>query len=139
MLSKTCWPITLTPIDHFETALGFSQQASDEIKHWALGFQMILNQFKDVLSNNGVTPIKSLGMHFDPHLHEAVEMILTTEHPPGTVVEECLKGYKMGERTLRPARVKVAKKPSVSASKEEEPTTPTNKNDNQENNKVEQI
>lgn len=103
----------LNPIDHFETALSFSQQASEEIKHWAVGFQMILNQFKDVLSNNGVTLIKSEGTVFDPHQHEAIEMIATLDFPAGTVVTETLKGYKMGDRTIRPARVKVAKVPQT--------------------------
>lgn len=103
----------LSPIDHFENALAFSQQASDEVKHWASGFQMILNQFKDVLVNNGVTPIKAEGSHFDPHLHEAIEMVMTEETAPGTVVAESLKGYKMGDRTIRPARVKVAKSPKT--------------------------
>ena len=48
----------LHPIDHLENALKFTNGMSDEIKHWALGFQMILDQFKDVLANNGVTPIE---------------------------------------------------------------------------------
>ena len=101
----------LNPIDHFENALSFSQQASDEVKHWASGFQMILNQFKDVLASNGVSTIRSEGTSFDPNFHEAIEMVETADHLPGTVVEENLKGYKMGDRTIRPARVKVAKDP----------------------------
>jgi molecular chaperone GrpE len=101
----------LNPIDHFENALGFSQQASDEVKHWALGFQMILSQFKDVLTSNGVSAVRSVGTSFDPNFHDAIEMVATADYPPGTVVEENLKGYKMGDRTIRPARVKVAKDP----------------------------
>lgn len=62
----------LNPIDHMENALKFAQQMSDEVKHWATGFQMILTQFKDVLSNNGVAPFASEGKPFDPHRHEAV-------------------------------------------------------------------
>ncbi len=63
-----------------------------------------------------------MGKEFDPHFHEAVEMIETKDHPAGVVVEECLRGYKMGERVIRPARVKVAKAPDESAKelKEEE-------------------
>lgn len=110
----------LTPIDHLENALQFADQASPEIKHWALGFQMILNQFKDVLAANGVTSYESEGTHFDPHLHEAIETLTTTDYPPGTVVSESLKGYKMGNRTLRPARVKVAKAPKADEKLEEE-------------------
>lgn len=102
----------LSPIDHMENALGFTQQAPDEVKHWAVGFQMILGQFKDVLSNNGVVPFTSKGEQFDHHRHEAVEAVETSEVLPGTVVEESIRGYKMGDKTIRPARVKVAKAPS---------------------------
>lgn len=101
----------LNPIDHMENALSYSEQMSEEVKHWAVGFQMILTQFKDALSNQGVQPFVSVGKHFDPHLHEAIEMIETDEYPPGTVIQESLKGYKMGERIIRPARVKVSKQP----------------------------
>jgi molecular chaperone GrpE len=113
----------LTPIDHMENALGFTGQMSEDVKHWATGFQMILSQFKDVLSNNGVTPFASEGKHFDPHRHEAVETVETDKVPPGTVVEESLKGYVMGEKTIRPARVKVSKAPAKPQAKAENETT----------------
>ena len=57
----------LYPIDHLENAFKFTQQMSDDVKHWAFGFQMILTQFKDVLANNGVVAVESLGTSFDPH------------------------------------------------------------------------
>lgn len=110
----------LAPIDHLENALQYAEQGSKEIKHWASGFHMILNQFKDILNNNGVKPFKSVGMHFDPHYHEAVETITTTEHPSGTVLSESLKGYKMGDKIIRPARVKVAKAPQEIPKKNEQ-------------------
>jgi molecular chaperone GrpE len=106
----------LHPIDHLENALKFTQEASPEVKHWALGFQMILNQFKDVLANNGVKPIEALGKPFDPHLHDAIEMIATNEHPPGIVIEESIRGYTVGGKPLRPARVKVSQEPSEEVS-----------------------
>jgi molecular chaperone GrpE len=99
----------LHPIDHMENALKFTEQSSPEVKHWALGFQMILNQLKDVLANNGVIPMESKGKEFDPHLHEALEMITTDEHPSGIVIEESIRGYMIGDKPLRPARVKVSK------------------------------
>lgn len=99
----------LHPIDNLENALGFTEQSSEEIKHWAHGFKMILTQFKDVLSDNGVRSFESEGHSFDPHFHEAVDTVVTDEKAPGTVVEEVLRGYKMGEKMLRPARVTVAK------------------------------
>lgn len=99
----------LGPIDHMENALKYTQQMSDEVKHWSLGFQMILTQLKDVLSDQGVQPFESLGQAFDPHLHEAVETENREGVAPGIVIEEFVRGYKMGERIIRPARVKVAK------------------------------
>lgn len=102
----------LHPIDHFENALKFAEEAnSPEVKHWAKGFEMLLDQFKDVLARNNVVAFESEGKHFDPHFHEAVETIETTEANPGTVLSESVRGYRMGERTIRPARVKVAKAP----------------------------
>lgn len=101
----------LHPLDNLENALKFADQMSDEVKNWATGFQMIATQFKQVLSDHGVEPFESKGKHFDPHLHEALEMVETTEHPPGTIIEECILGYKKGEKAIRVARVKVAKAP----------------------------
>ncbi len=99
----------LGPIDHMENALKCTQAMSDEVKHWSLGFQMILTQFKDVMSNNGVQPFESLGEAFDPHLHEAVESEIKEGVAPGIVIEQFVRGYKMGEKIIRPARVKVSK------------------------------
>lgn len=118
----------LVPIDHMENALKHAKQMSEEVKHWALGFDMILGQFKDVLSNNGVTPFDSKGHTFDPHRHEAVEMVETEEYAPGTVVGETMRGYKMGDRTIRPARVTVAKAPA----KQQELEVPPASTDNNE-------
>jgi molecular chaperone GrpE len=100
----------LPPLDNFESALGFASGYSEEVKNWAIGFQMILSQFNEALSSQGVDPIITKGVLFDPHCHEAIEMIETDEFSDGTIVEECTRGYKMGDKTLRPSRVKVAKK-----------------------------
>lgn len=120
----------LHPLDNLENALKFAQGMPDEIKNWAFGFQMILNQFKDILTENGVFPIESIGTQFNPHFHEAVEILEDTNQPPGTIIEEFIKGYKMGDRTIRPARVKVAKLTIQEASKQ-----PLQKIDKEENKK----
>lgn len=101
----------LHPLDNFENALKFADQASDEVKHWALGFQMLLDQFKEVLAQHGVSVLPAQGKEFDPHLHEAIELVESSDYPPGTIIDECGKGYRMGSRTIRPSRVKVAKAP----------------------------
>lgn len=101
----------LHPLDSFEKALGFAETMSAEVKNWAIGFEMLLNQFKHVLSQHGVQEYHSVGKPFDPHLHEAVEMVASTEYPPGVVIEEFVRGYKIGTKPIRVARVKVAKAP----------------------------
>jgi molecular chaperone GrpE len=101
----------LGPIDNLENALQFTQHMSEEMRNWAQGFTMILGQFKDVLSNHGVTSFHSEGMQFDPHMHFAIEKEETDEKPEGTILKEYVKGYRSGEHIVRPARVKVAVPP----------------------------
>lgn len=103
----------LQPLDHFEQALNAAQNASDDVKHWAIGFRMILQQLKQVIVDNGVTAFDSVGESFDPHLHEAIETEENSAFAEGTVIQEFTKGYKMGTRIMRPAKVKVATAPKV--------------------------
>lgn len=100
----------LGPIDQLENALSFADKISGEVKNWALGFQMILNQFKEVLTSHGITPFVSEGEFFDPSKHEAVEIEETDTIPDGKILKEFVKGYRSGDRIIRVARVKVAKK-----------------------------
>jgi molecular chaperone GrpE len=76
------------------------------------GVEMVLRSLLDFLRNNGVIPRESLGQPFDPQFHEAVDHVESGEHPPNTVISEFHRGYQVGERVLRPARVAVAKAPS---------------------------
>jgi len=103
----------LQPLDHFEQALNASQNASDDVKHWAIGFRMILQQLKQVIHDNGITTFDSVGEVFDPHLHEAIETEETQNFAEGTVIQEFTRGYKMGTRIIRPAKVKVATAPKA--------------------------
>lgn len=108
----------LPAIDNFENALRFAEGADGPVKNWAIGFEMILSQFKEVLHNHGIVSFHSEGNTFDPLYHEAVEVVETTEHPDGTIMHEFTKGYKSALRTIRPARVKVAKYPQPIAAAE---------------------
>ncbi|MGM0439690.1 MAG: nucleotide exchange factor GrpE [Chlamydiota bacterium] len=105
----------LPSLDYFDKALSFSEEQSDEVKHWALGFQMILNQFKEVIANQGITIYHAENCHFDPHFHEAIETVETEEQTDNWILEEFAPGYKMGDRIIRPAHVKVAKTPAAEA------------------------
>lgn len=107
----------LTPIDQMENALKFAKDMSDEVKHWALGFEMILNHFKEVLTTYGVKPMETEGKHFDPHLHHVTETVETDEYPPGTIVKETLKGYTCGDQVIRPAHVTIAKEKKLEESR----------------------
>lgn len=98
-------------MDNFETALKFAANTSKEVQTWASGFQMILAQFKDILLNHGIVAFHSEGNQFDPHLHDAVEVEETDDHPEGMIIKEFARGYKSQHRTIRPAKVKVCKKP----------------------------
>lgn len=99
----------LGPLDNFENALGFAEQGSEEVQNWAKGFEMILSQFKDVLGSHNVQSIQAENKQFDPHLHEVIEIEETDAYEEGTVLKEFVKGYKCGDRIIRPARVKIAK------------------------------
>jgi molecular chaperone GrpE len=76
------------------------------------GVEMVLRSLLDFLRSNNVTPRDSIGQPFDPQFHEAVDHVESAKHPPNTVISEFHRGYQVGERVLRPARVAVAKPPS---------------------------
>ncbi len=104
----------LTPLDNLDTALKYTDNLSDELKNWAQGFKMIAAQFVTVLENHGIVPFDSVGKKFDPHFHEAVEIIESPEHEDGTILSELQKGYRHGDRVLRVSKVKVSHKPKKS-------------------------
>ena len=81
---------------------------SKEFKHFLHGVELISKQLNDVLESFGVQPIAAVGERFDPHIHEAVVTEASNEYEPDTVIEELARGYRIGERLLRPAMVKVA-------------------------------
>jgi molecular chaperone GrpE len=97
----------LPVIDSFERAL----QVKSDSAEFRSGVELIYKQLQDVLAKMGVRPISARGEPFDPHYHEAIEIVETTEAPDHAVLEELQRGYKFKDRLLRPAMVKVAKNP----------------------------
>ena len=81
---------------------------SDEFRHFLSGVDLIFKQLSGVLESLGVKPINAVGEKFDPHLHEAVVTEETDEVEPDTVVQEIRAGYRLGDKLIRPALVKVA-------------------------------
>jgi len=99
----------LLPVfDNLERATAHAGTTTDA-KALADGISMVIRQFLDTLSKLGIERVASLGLPFDPAVHEAVQHLETSEHPPGTVAMELQAGYRTGERVLRPAMVVVAK------------------------------
>ncbi len=97
----------LPVIDSFERAL----QMKADLGDFRSGVELIYKQLQDALVKLGVQPIPAKGEPFNPHVHEAIEMVETSDVPDHQVIEELQRGYKMKERLLRPAMVKVAKNP----------------------------
>jgi molecular chaperone GrpE len=75
------------------------------------GITMVHRHFIDTLSRLGVERVQTVGVSFDPAVHEAVQQVETADQPPGAVCAEVLGGYRFGERLIRPAMVVVAKAP----------------------------
>ena len=96
----------LPTIDNLERAL----QAAAQDDPLRKGVELIHRQMLDMLRKRGVTPIETLGADFDPNFHQAVIHEESTEHREGEVMEELQRGYVVGDRLLRPAMVKVAKR-----------------------------
>ena len=96
----------LLPIlDNFDRAL--TQDAAQD-QAIIEGMAMILKQFQDALAKNGVYEIEALGEDFDPNFHHAVIMEPSDKYESQKVSEVMLKGYRMGEKVIRPSMVKVA-------------------------------
>jgi molecular chaperone GrpE len=83
---------------------------SKEFRHFLHGVELISKQLDEVLESLGVQPINAVGKRFDPHIHEAVVTEPTEDYEPDTVMQEMARGYRIGDRLVRPAMVKVAAK-----------------------------
>ena len=99
----------LPVLDDLERAVDSSQQ-SKNLASLVEGIGMILEKLKGVLQRQGLQQIKAEGEEFDPHFHEALMSVDLAEYPDNLVVEEMRKGYKLNDKILRPAMVKVNKR-----------------------------
>jgi molecular chaperone GrpE len=97
----------LPVLDSFERALQVRSEPGD----FRSGVELIYKQLQDALAKIGVRAIPAKGEPFDPHVHEAIEMVETSDAADHEVLEELQRGYKFKDRLLRPAMVKVAKNP----------------------------
>jgi molecular chaperone GrpE len=97
----------LSIVDDFDRAL--DAPAPPEAQSFKAGLELILRQLAELLKKRGVSTVEALGADFDPHLHQAVAYEEVPGAREGEVVGVMAKGYKLGDRLLRPALVKVAK------------------------------
>ena len=97
----------LPTLDSFERAL----QTSADKSEFRGGVELIYKQLLDALSKLGLRAVPAKGEPFDPHLHEAIEMVDTTDAADHQILEELQRGYKLKDRLLRPSMVKVARNP----------------------------
>ena len=96
----------LPVVDNFERSLTV-ENPSEEIKNFLKGYEMIYNQLMQVLQSQGVEVIKTEGEEFDPNFHQAVMTVKDDNFKSNMIVEELQRGYKLKDRVLRPAMVKV--------------------------------
>jgi molecular chaperone GrpE len=107
-ISSTVEPF-LSVMDNFQLALK-SDGSAEQLR---AGVELILKQMDDALRGLNVVPVESVGAQFDPRVHEALGSVETKEFPDHQVLEEIRRGYKVREKLLRPALVRIAVNPAV--------------------------
>ena len=100
--------VLLPVLDNLNLAVAASE-TDPSVEHLRNGVIGTARSFERALIDVGVEPIASIGMNFDPELHEAVDMAATEPENDGKIIAEYARGYKFGDKLLRPARVQVGK------------------------------
>jgi len=95
-------------VDDFERSMEVSKTADDRAAV-VEGLRLVFDNLMKELRSHGLEPIEALNEPFDPHVHEAVLQQPSADAPPGVVLHEIAKGYRLGERVLRPAKVVVSR------------------------------
>jgi molecular chaperone GrpE len=96
----------LPVIDDFERALQIDAPGSESYRQ---GLEIIHRALMEMLRKRGVTPIEAVGTTFDPQIHQAVAYDEAPDRRDGEVMEQFTRGYRLGDKLIRPAMVKVAK------------------------------
>ena len=101
----------LPGLDDLHKALDHQPEGIDEA--WARGLELSVRKLEEALRAHGLETIDALGKPFDPAVHEAIGHEESSEHPEDTVVQELRRGYRIRDRVVRPALVKVARPPAL--------------------------
>ena len=96
----------LPVIDDFERAL--KQVPEDDESGLSAGLRLVEQRLEDSLTDMGLTVIEAVGERFDPRFHEAVIQLPNTDAEKGVIVQELQRGYRLGDRVIRPSKVAVA-------------------------------
>jgi molecular chaperone GrpE len=97
----------LPVLDNFQLALG----SAGSLEQLRAGIELIVKQMEDVLRTLNVQPVESVGTRFDPRVHEALESVDRADLPDHQVLEEVRRGYRIRDRLLRPALVRIVNNP----------------------------
>lgn len=97
-------------LDNLERSVQSAQTKHEDYEAFLKGIEMVMAHIHEMLKRNGVTPVEAQGKVFDPHCHEVLMQEETDEVDDGVIMQEFQKGYRLGERVVRTAKVKVAKK-----------------------------
>ena len=98
----------LPVLDNFRLALG----SSGSVEQLRAGIELILKQMDEVLRNLNVTQVETVGVRFDPRVHEALESVDRSDLPDHQVLDEVRRGYRIRDRLLRPALVRIVNNPN---------------------------
>jgi molecular chaperone GrpE len=104
----------LPALDDLHKALDHKPAGVDE--SWAKGLELSVRKLEEALGAHGLEAIHAVGEPFDPKLHEAIGYEESAEHPEDTVTSELRRGYRIRDRVVRPALVKLARQPELPAS-----------------------
>jgi molecular chaperone GrpE len=100
----------LPSLDNLERAISHAGDDHSDLENMIEGLQMVYKGMQEAFGKFGVSEIESIGKEFDPNCHQAVGMIESQEVPENHVAEECLKGYYLHDRIIRPTMVRVSGK-----------------------------
>jgi molecular chaperone GrpE len=104
----------LPALDDLHKALDHKPEGVDEA--WVKGLELSVRKLEEALGAHGLEQIQAVGTNFDPKLHEAIGYEESTNQPEDTVTSELRRGYRIRDRVVRPALVKLARSPELPAS-----------------------
>ncbi len=123
----------LPVFDNLNRALDSARSLPDslleEMGDFIRGVELVNQQINEIFANMGVRPIQSVGEPFDPHFHEAVATVESSDMPPNTVSDEMLRGYAIGSRVIRHSLVKVVKASAADPGETAVETSPESSSD----------